>query len=423
MTALAPHADGYSAPGIASDSLDIDAIRRDFPILATPVIHGRAFLDSAASAQKPTQVIDAVRRCYEAEYANIHRGVYELSAMATRNFDKAREKVQHFINARYASEVVFVRGGTEGVNLVAGSWGVANVKEGDEILISYLEHHSNIVPWQLLAQRVGAVIRPIPVDDVGELIMEEYEKLLSPRTKVVAITQAANALGTIPPVKDIIDLAHAQGAVVLVDGCQSVPHMKVDVQAMDCDFFVFSGHKMYGPSGIGALYGKLAHLEAMPPYQGGGDMIESVSFEKTTFAPPPTKFEAGTPHISGATGLAAAVDYIEAIGIERIAAHEKALLEEATLRMEQIPGIRIFGRAKNKAAILSFLIDGAHPHDVGTIFDHEGVSVRAGHHCAQPLMERYGIPGTVRASFALYNTRRDVDLLIDAVGKVKEIFG
>ena len=422
MNLAVPHPDGYSSPG-GANAFDADALRRDFPILATPVIHGRAFLDSAASAQKPVQVIDAVRRCYEAEYANIHRGVYELSALATRNFDTGRAKVQHFINAKHESEIVFVRGGTEGVNLVAGSWGTANGKDGDEILISYLEHHSNIVPWQLLAERVGAVIRPIPIDDVGELIMEEYEKLLSPRTKVVAITHAANAVGTIPPVKDIIDMAHAQGAVVLVDGCQSVPHMKVDVQALDCDFFVFSGHKMYGPSGLGVMYGKLAHLEAMPPYQGGGDMIETVSFEKTTFAPPPAKFEAGTPHISGATGLAAAIDYINAIGIERIAAHEKALLDEATARMEQIPGVRIIGRAKNKAAILSFMIDGAHPHDVGTIFDSSGVAVRAGHHCAQPLMQRYGIPGTVRASFALYNTRRDIDLLIAAVGKVKEIFG
>ncbi|WP_316976122.1 cysteine desulfurase [Shumkonia mesophila] len=403
-------------------AFDAEAARRDFPILATPVIHGRAFLDSAASAQKPMQVIDAVRRCYEAEYANIHRGVYELSALATKNFEVARDKVRTFLNARESSEIIFVRGGTEGVNLVAYAYGDKFIGEGDEIILTYLEHHSNIVPWQLLAERVGAKIRPVPIDDAGELIMEEYERLLGPRTKLVAVTHASNALGTLPPVKQMIEMAHAQGAVVLIDGAQGAPHLKVDVQDLDCDFYVFSGHKVYGPSGIGVLYGKKAHLLAMPPWQGGGDMIETVSFEKTTFAPPPNKFEAGTPHISGATGLAAAIDYVTGLGLENIAAHEHSLLEEATARMRQIPGVRIYGEAKNKAAILSFMIDGAHPHDVGTIFDHHGVAVRAGHHCAQPVMERYGIPGTVRASFALYNTRHDVNLLIEAVDKVKEIF-
>lgn len=407
---------------IVVPGFDVEAARRDFPILATPVIHGRAFLDSAASAQKPVQVIDAVRRCYEAEYANIHRGVYELSALATKNFETARDKVKTFVNARDANELIFVRGGTEGVNLVAYAYGDKFVGEGDEIILTYLEHHSNIVPWQLLAERRGAKIRPVPIDDAGELIMEEYEKLLNPRTKIVAVTHASNALGTLPPVKQMIDMAHAQGAVVLIDGAQGAPHLTIDVQDLDCDFYVFSGHKVYGPSGIGVLYGKMAHLLAMPPWQGGGDMIETVSFEKTTFAPPPNKFEAGTPHISGATGLAAAIDYVTRLGLDNIAAHEHALLEEATARMRQIPGVRIYGEAKNKAAILSFLIDGAHPHDVGTIFDHHGVSVRAGHHCAQPVMERFGIPGTVRASFALYNTRNDVNLLIEAVGKVKEIF-
>lgn len=334
----------------------------------------------------------------------------------------ARDKVRAFLNARESSEIIFVRGGTEGVNLVAYAYGDKFIGEGDEIILTYLEHHSNIVPWQLLAERVGAKIRPVPIDDAGELIMEEYEKLLGPRTKLVAVTHASNALGTLPPVKKMIEMAHAQGAVVLIDGCQGAPHLKVDVQDLDCDFYVFSGHKVYGPSGIGALYGKKEHLLAMPPWQGGGDMIETVSFEKTTFAPPPNKFEAGTPHISGAAGLAAAIDYVTRLGLENIAAHEHALLEEATARMRQIPGVRIFGEARNKAAILSFMIDGAHPHDVGTIFDHHGVAVRAGHHCAQPVMERYGIPGTVRASFALYNTRNDVNLLIEAVDKVKEIF-
>jgi cysteine desulfurase / selenocysteine lyase len=418
----APRADERAAPA-AKPPFDAEAARRDFPILATPVVHGRAYLDSAASAQKPIQVIDAVRRCYEAEYANIHRGVYELSALATRNFDRARDKVRAFINAADASEIIFVRGGTEAVNLVAGAYGNKFVGAGDEIVLTYLEHHSNIVPWQLLAERVGAVIKPVPVTDEGELVMEAYERMLGPRTRIVAVTHASNVLGTILPVKDIVELAHAHGAVVLLDGCQAVPHMRVDVQALDCDFYVFSGHKLYGPSGIGALYGKKALLEAMPPWQGGGDMIESVSFEKTTFAPPPAKFEAGTPHISGAIGLAAAIDYLNAHDLERIAAHEQALLSEATARMEQIPGVRLFGPATHRAAILSFLIEGAHPHDVGTVFDHAGVAVRAGHHCAQPLMERYGIPGTVRASFALYNTRDDVSALVDAVHKVKEIFG
>lgn len=421
MNTLAPLA-AARRDSVFVPAFDVEAARRDFPILATPVIHGRAFLDSAASAQKPMQVIDAVRRCYEAEYANIHRGVYELSALATKNFEVARDKVRTFLNARESSEIIFVRGGTEGVNLVAYAYGDKFIGEGDEIILTYLEHHSNIVPWQLLAERVGAKIRPVPIDDAGELIMEEYEKLLGPRTKMVAVTHASNALGTLPPVKQMIEMAHAQGAVVLIDGAQGAPHLKVDVQDLDCDFYVFSGHKVYGPSGIGVLYGKKAHLLAMPPWQGGGDMIETVSFEKTTFAPPPNKFEAGTPHISGATGLAAAIDYVTKLGLENIATHEHALLEEATARMRQIPGVRIYGEAKNKAAILSFMIDGAHPHDVGTIFDHHGVAVRAGHHCAQPVMERYGIPGTVRASFALYNTRHDVNLLIEAVDKVKEIF-
>jgi cysteine desulfurase / selenocysteine lyase len=420
MTAVAaaletPHTSGAGA------EYDIDSVRRDFPILATPV-HGRAFLDSAASAQKPVQVIDAVKRCYEAEYANIHRGVYELSALATKNFELAREKVRGFVNAAETAEVIFVRGGTEGVNLVASSYGTEFLGAGDEIVLTYLEHHSNIVPWQLLAERVGAVIRVVPINQAGELILEEYEKLLNPRTKIVAITHASNALGTIPPVKQMTEMAHAAGAVVLIDGCQGAPHMIVDVQDLDCDFYVFSGHKTYGPSGIGALYGRRKLLDVMPPWQGGGDMIETVTFEKTTYAPCPAKFEAGTPHISGAAGLAAAIDYISSLGAENIAAHEAALLEEATERVRDLGGIRIYGEAGHKAAILSFLIDGAHPHDVGTVFDHEGVAVRAGHHCAQPVMDFYGIPGTVRASFALYNSRQDIDALVEAIAKVKEIF-
>ncbi|MCG8508901.1 MAG: cysteine desulfurase [Rhodospirillales bacterium] len=420
MAALATALETPQAVGPGRD-YDIDAVRRDFPILATPV-HGRAFLDSGASAQKPVQVIDAVKRCYEAEYANIHRGVYELSALATKNFELAREKVRGFVNAADVAEIIFVRGGTEGVNLVASSYGNEFVGEGDEIILTYLEHHSNIVPWQLLAERVGAVIRVVPIDQKGELILEEYERLLNPRTKIVAFTHAANALGTIPPVKQMTRMAHDVGAVVLIDGCQGAPHMAVDVQDLDCDFYVFSGHKTYGPSGIGALYGKRKLLDAMPPWQGGGDMIETVTFEKTTYAPLPSKFEAGTPHISGAIGLAAAIDYISGLGIDNIAAHEAALLAEATERIRELGGIRIFGEADHKAAILSFLIDGAHPHDVGTVFDHEGVAVRAGHHCAQPVMDFYGIPGTVRASFGLYNSRQDIDALVDAIAKVKEIF-
>ena len=417
-----------TTPGAAAadrlNSLDVEAVRRDFPILHQEV-HGHplVFLDSAASAQKPRQVIDAISHCYEAEYANIHRGVYHLSERATTNFEAARATVQKFLGAKETREIVFVRGGTEGINLVASSYGGMAVQEGDEIVLSTLEHHANIVPWQLLAERTGARIRVIPVNDAGELIMEEYEKLLGPRTRIVAVTHASNALGTITPIEEIIRLAHAAGAKVLVDGCQGAVHMEVDVQAMDCDFYVFSGHKLYGPSGIGALYGKAELLEAMPPYQGGGEMISRVTFEKTTYADIPARFEAGTPAIADAIGLQAAIDYVTGLGLDRIAAHEHELLVRATERLGEIDGLTFYGQAKDKASIVSFLIDGCHPHDAGTVFDHEGVSVRAGHHCAQPVMDRFDVSGTVRASFGLYNTLDEIEALARAVEKAKEMFG
>jgi len=406
------------------NSLDVETVRADFPILARAV-HGKplTFLDSAASAQKPRQVIDTVREVYEQEYANIHRGVYYLSERATANFEAAREKVRAFLNAGDANEIVFTRGGTESINLVASSWGGKFVKEGDEILLSVMEHHSNIVPWQLLAERTGAVIKVAPIADDGSLLLDEYAKLLSPRTKMVAITHASNALGTITPVEDIIRLAHAQGAKVLLDGCQGAVHMPVDVQALDVDFYVITGHKLYGPSGTGALYGKADLLDAMPPYQGGGEMILRVSFDKTEYNTVPHKFEAGTPNIAGTIGLGAALDYVSALGLDRISAHEAGLLAYANERLAEIAKVRLFGTAPRKASILSFELEGVHSHDVGTILDREGVAVRSGHHCAQPVMDRFGITGTTRASFGMYNTEQDVDRLIAALSQVREIFG
>jgi len=403
---------------------DLARVRADFPILSRKV-HGQrlVFLDSAASAQKPRAVIEAVRNCYETEYANIHRGVYWLSERATLAYESARARVARFLNARESAEIVFTRNATEAINLVAQSYGLAFLKAGDEVVLSYLEHHSNIVPWQLLRDRIGIVIKAVPVNDAGEFLLDEYERLLGPRTKLVAVTHTSNALGTVTPIREIVRLAHAYGARVLVDGSQAAPHRMVDVQALDCDFVAFTGHKVYGPSGIGVLYGKADLLRSMPPYQGGGDMIRTVSFEKTEYADIPSRFEAGTPHISGAIGLAAAIDYVEALGFERIAAQEQAVLAYATERLSDVPGLRIVGTARNKASIVSFVMDSAHPHDIGTILDRSGVAVRAGHHCAQPLMERLGIVGTARASFGLYNGFDDVDALVDGLRRVKEIFG
>jgi cysteine desulfurase/selenocysteine lyase len=403
---------------------DVQSVRRDFPILAREV-HGRplVFLDSGASAQKPRAVIDAVSRFYENDYANIHRGVYLLSAEATRRYDAARERVSRFLNARDAGEIVFTRNATEAINLVASSFGGLRLRPGDEILLTEVEHHANIVPWQLIAQRTGATVRAAPVDDDGRLVFEEFVARLTPRTAMVAVTHASNVLGTFLPVEDIVREAHGRGIPVLVDGSQSAVHATIDVQAMGCDFFVFTGHKLYGPSGIGVLYGRREHLAAMPPYQGGGDMIERVTFERTTFAPPPERFEAGTPNIAGAIGLAAAIDYVESLGRDAVAAHEQALLEHATARLGAIDGIRLLGTKGEKASILSFLVDGVHPHDVGTILDRAGIAVRVGHHCAQPLMDRFDIAGTVRASFGLYNTLDEVDVLAEALGNVREIFG
>ena len=409
---------------VANGAYDVDAIRRDFPILGE-IVYDKplVYLDNGASAQKPKAVIDSLSRVYETEYANVHRGVHYMSQKATDAMEGAREKARSFINAEHAHEAVFVRGATEGINLVASSWGRANLEAGDEIVLSVMEHHSNIVPWQMVAERTGAEIRVAPIDDEGVLDMDALESLIGSRTRMVAITHVSNALGTVVPVEDVIRLARRHGALVLLDGCQAVPHMAVDVRALDVDFYVFSGHKLYGPSGIGILYGKEALLKAMPPYQGGGEMIESVTFEKTTYAGLPFKFEAGTPHIAGAIGLGAAIDYVTGIGLDRIGAHESDILEYATARLGALNSVRLIGTAPEKAAIVSFSLEDVHPHDVGTILDREGVAVRTGHHCAQPVMDRFDVAATVRASFGLYNTKQEVDALVDALGRVQEIFG
>ena len=413
-----------SSAGSNLIGFDVESVREDFPILKQE-IYGKplVFLDSAASAQKPRAVIEAMKHCYEEEYANIHRGVYYLSMRATEAFEEARDKVRRFLNAAESREIVFVRGATEAINLVAQSYGRTFLREGDEIVITAMEHHSNIVPWQFLRDEKGLALRVAPIDDDGEFLLEEYEKLLNPRTKLVSVIHGSNAIGTITPVREIIRLAHARGIPVLVDGCQAVPHLQVDVQELDCDFYVFSGHKLYGPTGIGVLYGKAALLEAMPPYQGGGEMITSVTFEKSEFNAIPYKFEAGTPHIAGAIGLGAAIDYLGALGIEDVGGHERGVLEHATRLLSEMKGVRLVGTARDKASILSFVIDGVHAHDVGTVLDHQGVAVRAGHHCAQPVMERFGVDATVRASFALYNTVEEAEALAAAVAKVGEIFG
>ena len=396
----------------------------DFPILSRPV-NGRrlAYLDNGATTQKPDAVIEAERRFYRESNANIHRGVHWLSQHATELYDAARASVQRFLNAPSADEIVFTRGTTEAINLVAQSWGRPRLTAGDEILITHMEHHSNIVPWQLLCEQTGAVLKVAAVDDKGELDLASFNALLGERTRLVAITHVSNALGTITPVAELTAKAHAAGAIVLIDGAQAVAHTKVDVQAIGCDFYAFSGHKLYAPTGIGALYGRARLLQHMPPWQGGGDMIRTVAFERTTFAPPPQRFEAGTPNIAGAIGLAAAIDYVSRVGLERIAAHEHALLLRATAALGDIPGLRIVGTARHKAGIVSFLVDGIHPHDLGTILDSEGVAIRAGHHCAMPLMTRFGIPGTARASFAMYNDFADIDALVAAIRKAQDMFG
>ncbi|MCA9509828.1 MAG: cysteine desulfurase [Myxococcota bacterium] len=404
-------------------ALDVARVRADFPILAEPVRGRRlVFLDSAASAQKPRAVLDAMTAFYETSYANIHRGVYRLSQASTEAFEGARATVARFLGAASPREIVFTRNATEGINLVAQAWGRANVGAGDEVLVTQMEHHANIVPWQMLCAQTGARLRVVPIDDRGELEMDELAKLLTPRTKLVGVTHVSNALGTINPVKEIAALAHAHGALVLVDGAQAAPHLRIDVADLGCDFYVVTGHKIFGPSGIGALWGRLPLLDAMPPWQGGGDMIEQVTFERTTYAPVPAKFEAGTPAIAEAVGLAAAIEYVEALGLDAIAAHEHDLLAHATERLGAVPGLRIVGTARQKAAVVSFVLDFAHPHDVGTILDQEGIALRTGHHCAQPVMDRYGLPATARASFSIYNGRDDVDALVAGIEKVRELF-
>ena len=407
----------------AATMFDVERIREDFPILRTKV-HGHplVYLDNAATSQKPQAVIDALVRYYEGENANIHRGVHYLSQLATEEFEKARETVRAFVNAVQASEIVFTRGTTEAINLVAQTYGRAHVGAGDEVLITAMEHHSNIVPWQLLCEEKGAKLRVAPINDEGELPIEEFEKLLGPKTKVAAVAHVSNALGTINPLQQMIAMAHRRGVPVVVDGAQAVPHLAVDVQGLDADFYAFSGHKMYGPTGIGVLYGKQALLEAMPPYQGGGDMISSVTFEKTTYNKVPHKFEAGTPDMAGVAGLKAAIEYMNGVGIGKIAAHEHELLEYATKIVGQLPGVKLIGTAREKASVLSFVVEDVHPHDIGTILDQEGIAVRTGHHCAQPVMERFGIPATVRASFAVYNTKSEIDALARGIRKVHEVF-
>ena len=403
---------------------DVERIRKDFPALGLQV-HGKplVYLDSAATSQKPQVVIDTLRLYYETTNANVHRGVHYLSEKATDAYEGARARVQRFLNAAEAREIVFVRGATEGINLVASSYGRKWIGTGDEVIVSGLEHHSNIVPWQMLCEERGAVLRVVPLDDNGDLVLEAYERLLGPRTRLVAMAHVSNALGTVNPVKRIIALAHARGVPVLIDGAQAAPHLPVDVRDLDCEFYVFSGHKTLGPTGIGVLYGKAEWLERLPPYQGGGDMIRSVSFEKTEYNVVPYRFEAGTPHIAGAVGLGAALDYLDEVGLGRIAAYEHELLAHGTAVVTAIPGVRLVGTAREKASVLGFVLDGVHAHDVGTILDQEGIAVRAGHHCAMPVMERFGVAATTRASLAFYNTREELDALGAALGRVREIFG
>jgi len=402
---------------------DAAAVRREFPVLAGQV-HGRplVFLDSAASAQKPRRVLDAMNALYEHDYANVHRGVYALSERATAAFESVREKARAFLGAPEAREIVFVRGTTEAINLVAQSLGRTRVGAGDEVLVTHLEHHSNIVPWQMLCEERGARLRVVPVDDRGDLVLEELERLLGPRTRLLAVAHVSNALGTVNPVREIAARAHAHGVPVLVDGAQAAPHFPIDVRELGCDFYAFSGHKVFGPTGVGVLWGRAELLAEMPPWQGGGDMILSVGFEKTVYQGIPHKFEAGTPDIAGVVGLGAALEWLRGFDAAALAAHERDLIERALAGLAAVPGLRLVGQPRERAGVVSFVLDDAHPHDVGTILDREGIAVRTGHHCAQPLMERFGVPATVRASFALYNTREDVDALVAGLARVREVF-
>ncbi|HEU4523872.1 MAG TPA: cysteine desulfurase [Gemmatimonadales bacterium] len=412
------------APGRPAELLDVARVRSDFPILAQPTRSGHrlVYLDNAATTHKPRQVIDTVARFYATGNANVHRGLHELSERATAAFEAARERVAGFLGAASAAEIVFTRGTTEAINLVAQSWGRSTLGPGDEVLVTAMEHHSNLVPWQLVCQQTGARLRAVPITDSGELDLEAFERLLGGRTRLFAVGHVSNALGTVNPVRELAARAHARGAMVLVDGAQSAPHLRIDVAALGCDFFACSAHKLYGPTGVGVLYGRSDLLERMPPWQGGGDMIEQVSLEGSTWAAPPARFEAGTPPIAGVLGLAAALDYIDGLGLDRIAAWEGELLRLATGRVSEIPGTRLVGTATHKIGVLSFVLDGVHPHDVGTILDDAGVAVRAGHHCAQPVMARYGIPATVRASFACYNTPDDVEALARGIERAREVF-
>ena len=397
--------------------------RDNFPVLNQRV-HDKplVYLDNAATTQKPQMVLDAMNQFYQADNSNIHRGVHELSERSTLHYEQARVKIQKFLNAADWREIIFCRGATEGINLVAYTYGRRHIEAGDEIVISAMEHHSNIVPWQILCEEKKAILRIAPINQRGELLLDEFEKLLGPRTRLVSIVHVSNALGTVNPIAEIVRISHAHGVPVFVDGAQAVAHLKVDVQALDCDFYALSGHKMFGPTGIGVLYGKAALLDKMPPYQGGGDMIRNVTFAKTTYNELPYKFEAGTPNIAGTIGLGAAVDYLNGIGLDRVAAYEHDLLDYGTQQLERIPGLRIIGTAREKASVLSFVLEGVHPHDVGTILDREGVAVRTGNHCAQPVLEWFGVPATTRASIAFYNTRQDIDALVAGIAKVKEIF-
>ncbi|MCZ6691890.1 MAG: cysteine desulfurase [Planctomycetota bacterium] len=421
-TASQPTSMGATRPG--RPSLDLKKIREDFPILGRTA-RGKplVYLDNAATSQKPQAVIDAMSHYYSSFNANVHRGVHQLSEEATKAYEGTRDKIREHINARDRKEIIFVRGTTEATNLVAQTYGRKNVAEGDEVIITTMEHHSNIVPWQILCEEKKATLRVVPITDEGELILEEYEKMLGPKTRLVSVVHVSNSLGTINPARKIVELAHRQGIPVLLDGAQALPHFRVDVQDLDCDFYAFSGHKMFGPTGIGILYGKLSLLEEMPPYQTGGDMIKSVTFEKTLYNELPYRFEAGTPIIAGVVGLGAAVDYLRGLDPDAVVAHEQDLLRYATREVSAVPGVRLVGTAKEKGSVLSMLMEGVHPHDIGTILDHEGIAIRAGHHCTQPLMQRFGVDATARASFAFYNTREEVDALVAGLHKVAKVFG
>jgi cysteine desulfurase/selenocysteine lyase len=421
VSAAARESAALASPGKAR-LFDVARVRDDFPILKMRV-HGKplVYLDNAASTQKPYAVIDAYNVFYSGCYSNIHRGVYHLSETATRAYEDAREKARAFINASRAEETVFVRGTTEGINLVAQTFGKSRLGPGDEVLVTWMEHHSNIVPWQMICEEKGAALRVVPIDDRGDLVLDELDKLITPRTRIVAVVHVSNALGTVNPVKEIVRIAHDRGVPVLIDGAQAVAHMKVDVRDLGCDFYVFSGHKLFGPTGIGILYGRKELLDAMPPYQGGGDMIRSVTFEKTTYNESPYRFEAGTPNIAGAIGLGAAIDYVNGVGLSEIEEYERGVFKEASEAVSAVPGLRLIGTARERVSVLSFVMEGIHPHDIGTILDQEGIAVRTGHHCAQPVVERFGVPATARASLALYNTREEIDALVRGLAKVREV--